>query len=185
MLAGLAGLALPARALLSTTPARAAQAAASAYDFSFPSIDEGTLRFADYKGRVLLVTNTASFCGFTYEYEGLEKLDRALEPAGLTVIGVPSQDFNQESDSNAKVKQFCDATFGVEFPMAGISHVKGPDAAPFYAWVRQARGWEPSWNFCKVLIGRDGAILGTFQSADEPDGMKLRNAIDGALAARV
>ena len=93
------------------------------------------------------------------------------------MIGVPSQDFNQESADNATVKTFCEATFGVAFPMAGISHVRGPQAAPFYAWVREQRDWEPSWNFCKVLIGRDGRIAGTFGSRDEPDGPALREAI--------
>ena len=108
-----------------------------AWDFGFPSIEEGRLDFAAFKGRVLLVTNTASFCGYTYQYEGLEKLHKAASPRGLTVIGVPSQDFNQESADNKTVKTFCETTFGVEFPMAGIAHVRGSEAAPFYAWVRE------------------------------------------------
>jgi glutathione peroxidase len=153
-----------------------------AWGFSFPSIDEGKLDFAAFKGRVLLVTNTASFCGYTYQYEGLEKLHRTDWPRGLTVIGVPSQDFNQESADNKTVKTFCDATFGVEFPMAGIAHVRGAQAAPFYAWVREQRHWEPSWNFNKVLIGRDGRIAGTFGSGDEPQGAKLSQAIEGELS---
>ena len=97
------------------------------------------------------------------------------------MIGVPSQDFNQESADNKTVKTFCDATFGVEFPMAGIAHVRGPQAAPFYAWVREQRQWEPNWNFNKVLIGRDGRIAGTFGSGDEPQGSKLSQAIEGEL----
>jgi len=152
-----------------------------AWDFSFPSIEAGTLDFAAFKGRVLLVTNTASFCGYTYQYEGLEKLHKAATSRGLTVIGVPSQDFNQESADNKTVKTFCDATFGVEFPLAGISHVRGAQAAPFYAWVREQRQWEPSWNFNKVLIGRDGRIAGTYGSGDEPAGPKLSAAIEAAL----
>lgn len=154
-----------------------------AWSYSFPSIEEGVLNFADLKGRVLLVTNTASFCGYTYQYEALEKLHADLEPKGLTVVGVPSQDFNQESATNAAVKQFCDATFGVEFPMAGLSHVRGAKAAPFYQWVRAHTGWEPSWNFNKVLIGRNGRILATFGSGDEPTGSRLRGAVDKALLA--
>jgi glutathione peroxidase len=153
-----------------------------AWDFGFPSIDEGRLDFAAFKGRVLLVTNTASFCGYTYQYEGLEKLHQAGSPRGLTVIGVPSQDFNQESADNGTVKRFCEATFGVEFPMAGIAHVRGADAAPFYVWVREQSHWEPNWNFNKVLIGRDGHIAGTFGSGDEPQGTKLSQAIDAQLA---
>ena len=153
-----------------------------AWDFQFPAIDEGTLAFATFHGRVLLVANTASFCGYTYQYEGLEKLRRSEAPRGLTVIGVPSQDFNQESADNKTVKTFCDATFGVEFPMAGIAHVRGAQAAPFYAWVREQRNWQPKWNFNKVLIGRDGRIAGTFGAGDEPGGVKLSKAIEAQLA---
>ena len=153
-----------------------------AWDFSFPSIDEGRLALATFKGRVLLVTNTASFCGYTYQYEGLERLHKTGSPRGLTVIGVPSQDFNQESADNKTVKTFCEATFGVEFPMAGIAHVRGRQAAPFYAWVREQKQWQPEWNFNKVLIGRDGRIVDTFGSGDEPNGAKLSQAIDEELA---
>jgi glutathione peroxidase len=181
---------LSRRLLLAAAPlacglnTRAALAAPpdSAWAFSFPSIEEGTLSLASYRGQVLLVTNTASFCGFTYEYEGLQTLYSRMSAKGLTVIGVPSQDFNQESDSNAKVKQFCEATFGIEFPMAGLSHVRGPQAAPFYAWVRSVRGWQPDWNFNKVLIGRDGQIRATFGAADEPGGTAVQAAIATALA---
>lgn len=153
-----------------------------AWAFSFPSIEEGTLDLAPFRGRVLLVTNTASFCGYTYQYEALEKLHRARQAAGLIVIGVPSQDFNQESADNRTVKTFCETSFGVDFPLAGLSHVRGPQAAPFYAWVREAQRWEPAWNFNKVLIGRDGRIAGTFGSGDEPDGPRLTEAIETALA---
>lgn len=177
--------ALPLAALPLAPPrARAAGDARRAWDFTFTGIDESPLPLAQFRGRVLLVTNTASFCGFTYQYEALEKLHRTLSPQGLTVVGVPSQDFNQEKGSNAEVKQFCEATFGVQFPMAGLSHVRGPRAHPFYAWVHDTQGgWEPRWNFHKVLIARDGRIAGLFTSQDEPDGRKLRGAIDTALAA--
>ena len=160
----------------------AAPGNASAWDFSFPAIDGGTLALATFRGRVLLVTNTASFCGFTYQYKGLEALQRDLSPRGLTVVGVPSQDFGQESDSDAKVKTFCAATFGVEFPMAGICHVRDRDAAPFYAWVRRVRDWEPGWNFNKVLIGRDGGIKGLYGSGTEPNSPVLLQAIEAELA---
>lgn len=153
-----------------------------AWDFAFTSIEDGTLNLSDYRGQVLLVTNTASFCGFTYEFEGLQALYDTQKPKGLVVVGVPSQDFNQEADSNARVKQFCDATFGVEFPMAGISHVVGPQAAPFYAWVRQQRSWQPDWNFNKVLVGRDGAIRATYGAEEEPGGPTLTAAIQAELA---
>ena len=154
-----------------------------AWDFGFPSIEGGRLDFSALKGRVLLVTNTASFCGYTYQYDAMEKLHKARQAEGLTVVGVPSQDFNQESAENATVKKFCETRFGIDFPLAGVSHVKGAQAAPFYTWVKQVRGWEPSWNFNKVLIGRDGRIAGTFGSGDEPDGPAITKAIATALTA--
>ena len=101
-----------------------------AWAFSFPAIDGGIVDLATFKGRVLLVVNTASFCGYTYQYEGLEKLHSAKSAAGLTVIGVPSQDFNQESADNATVKTFCETRFDIDFPLTAISHVKGAQAAP-------------------------------------------------------
>jgi glutathione peroxidase len=154
-----------------------------AWAFNFPAIEGGTLALDVFKGRVLLVANTASFCGYTYQYEGLEKLHAALGAQGLTVLGVPSQDFNQESPDDATVKTFCETNFGIEFPLTGVSHVRGPEAAPFYAWVREVRQWEPSWNFNKVLIGRDGRVAGTFGSGDEPQGDRLGPAIAAALQA--
>jgi glutathione peroxidase len=154
----------------------------SAWDFSFPSIEAGTVDLAAFKGRVLLVANTASFCGYTGQYDGLEKLQQAAASRGLTIVGVPSRDFNQESADNAAVKAFCDTKYGVRFPMTGISHVRGPQAAPFYAWVREQTRWEPNWNFNKVLIGRDGRVVGTFGSGDEPQGPKLSQAIEAELS---
>jgi glutathione peroxidase len=173
------------RAILGATLAVAttgkASAATTAWDFRFPSLDGGDLDFATFRGRVLLVVNTASFCGFTYQYAGLEKLHHDVSPRGLTVIGIPSQDFNQESATNEAVKTFCDATFGVQFPMTGIAHVRGPAANPFHAWVREIRQWEPDWNFNKVLIGRDGQIKATYRSMVEPGGPTLMPAIEAEL----
>jgi len=153
-----------------------------AWEFSFPAIGEGTLELAPLKGRVLLVANTASFCGYTYQYEGLEKLHQTEAAHGLTVVGVPSRDFNQESADNATVQAFCETRFGVDFPLAGISHVRGSQAAPFYAWVRETRGWQPDWNFNKVLVGRDGRVAATFGSGDDPSGAKMQAAIAAELA---
>ena len=180
------GVLLGLGALASAAAAPAPDANAQrAWDFTFTAIEDGPLPLTQWRGRVLLVTNTASFCGFTYQYKGLEALHAQLSPNGLTVVGVPSQDFDQESDSNAKVKQFCEATFGVQFPMAGLTHVRGPQAHPFYRWVHDTQNWEPAWNFNKVLIGRDGRIAGLFSSWSAPDGVKLRGAIAQALAATV
>jgi glutathione peroxidase len=152
-----------------------------AWTFKFPSIDGGSVDLADFKGRVLLVANTASFCGYTYQYEALEKLHAAKSPAGLTVIGVPSRDFNQEYADDASVKTFCETRFNIDFPLTVVSRVTGSHAEPFYAWVKAQKQWQPSWNFNKVLIGRDGRIAGTFGSGDEPDGPALSRAIDTEL----
>lgn len=177
---------IPRRTLLATALAAGTAAApadpTTAWTFKFPSLDGGMLDFGALRGRVLLVANTASFCGFTYQYEGLEKLQRDLSPRGLAVIGVPSQDFGQESDANGTVKAFCELTYGVEFPMTEIAHVRGPDAMPFYAWVRRERDWQPDWNFNKVLIGRDGRIMATYRSATEPSSPELLQAIEAELA---
>ncbi len=153
-----------------------------AWQFKMTSIDEGTLDFASLRGQVLLVVNTASYCGYTPQYKQLEALHRGLSPRGFAVVGIPSQDFGQEKGTNAEVAQFCELTYGVEFPMSGLSHVIGSGAAPFYKWVRGQTGWEPRWNFYKVLIGRNGAILGTYASDDLPDTGQLRQAIDRAVA---
>jgi len=173
-------------AAAATSVAFPALAETRAGDFRFDGLDGGTLDLGALRGRVLLVVNTASFCGFTYQYKGLEALYSAREAAGLTVVGVPSQDFNQEKDSNGEVKQFCELTFGVKFPMAAISRVTGPQAHSFYRWVHDTRGgWQPQWNFYKVLIGRDGRIAGLYGSGEEPQGARLTQDISRALAAGV
>ena len=156
-----------------------------AWQFKMTSIDEGTLDFSSLRGKVLLVVNTASYCGYTPQYKQLEALHRTLSPKGFSVVGIPSQDFGQEKGTNAEVAQFCELTYGVDFPMAGLSHVKGAQAVPFYRWVRAQTRWEPQWNFYKVLVGRDGTILGTFSSDDMPDAGRLRAAIDKAVATPV
>ena len=145
--------------------------------------DGGTLDLGRYRGRVLLVTNTASFCGFAPQFRTLEALNRARAAEGLTVVGMPSNDFNQEAGTNAEVKQLCELTYDVEFPMAALTHVRGAQANAFYAWVRAARGWEPDWNFNKVLVGRDGRVAATFAAPDAPDGPAVQAAVAGALAA--
>ncbi len=160
----------------------AAPAPGDIYQFKMTAIDEGTLDFATLRGKVLLVVNTASYCGYTPQYKQLEAVHRTLSPKGFSVVGIPSQDFGQEKGSNAEVAQFCELTYGVDFPMAGLSHVKGAAAVPFYRWVRTQTRWEPQWNFYKVLVARDGSILGTYSANDLPDSGPLRTAIDKAVA---
>ena len=138
---------LSRRALLAVPGGLIAMAAGGekrAWDFSFPAIEGGTIDLGSFRGKALLMVNTASFCGYTHQYEGMGKLHHAKAAEGLVVIGVPSGDFNQESADNKTVKTFCETQFGVDFPLAGLSRVKGPSAAPFYAWVRETKGWEPS-----------------------------------------
>ena len=130
-----------------------------AWDFRFPAIEGGTVDLSVFKGRVLLADNTASFCGCTCQYEGLEKLHQAR------ASGVPSQDFNQESCDTQTVKTFCETKYRIDFPLAGVSQVRGPYVTPFYAWVREAASWEPVWNFNKVLIAHDGTIAGAIATA--------------------
>jgi glutathione peroxidase len=156
-----------------------AQAAGSAHDFSFPALEGGTLSLADFRGRVLLVVNTASFCGFTAQFRGLQALHDRFAARGFAVIGVPSDDFNQEAAEAAKVRAVCD-TFDVDFPLAAISRVRGREAHPFFRWVA-AQATEPRWNFHKYLVGADGRLIRDFPTRIEPGSPELARAIEAAL----
>ena len=149
---------------------------------SFASIDGGTLKLSEWKGQPVLVVNTASQCGFTDQYADMQALYDRYRDAGLVVLAVPSDDFQQELGSAAEVKEFCELTYGIDLPMADISRVTGPEAHPFYAEVRQATGFAPRWNFNKVLIGRDGAVAGTWRSQANPLGRDIVGAIEAELA---
>ncbi len=164
-----------------------ASRAASAFDHTFESIDGGKLELAHYRGKVLLVVNTASFCGFTPQYDGLQKLWDKYESKGLVVIGVPSNDFGaQEPKAEADIKEFCQGAFGITFPLTAKYGVSGADAHPFYRWVVGALGANaaPRWNFHKVLIARDGKAVATFGSSTAPMSGPLTQAIDRELAAK-
>ena len=166
--------------------APAVPAAKSAYDFTLTRIDGKPLPLSAYKGQVVLLVNTASFCGFTPQYEGLQKLQTAYQGKGFTVIGVPSGDFmSQEYDDNGKIKEFCDTKFGITFPMAEKAHVKGPQAIPLYRWAKAQipAENEPKWNFHKFLIGKDGKIIAGFNSKVTPESPELTAAINKALKA--
>jgi glutathione peroxidase len=156
----------------------------TAFDFSFEAIDGSPMPLKAYAGKVLLVVNTASDCGFTGQYEGLEALWQAYKDKGLVVIGVPSNDFGgQEPGSNAEIKQFCESRYRVTFPMAGKTVVKGKDAHPFYGWAEAALDGDgtPSWNFHKYLIGRDGKVKDYFSSMTGPSASSLKKAVEAAL----
>ena len=162
-----------------------AAAAMTAHDFSFTSIDGGDLPLAAYRGKVVLLVNTASMCGFTGQYEGLQSLWTEYKDKGLVVLGVPSDDFGgQELDDAKKVKEFCTLNYGIDFPMADIVHVKGPNAHPYYKWIADAHGGlaVPRWNFHKHVIERNGDLVDWFASTTGSKSGRLRKAIESALA---
>ncbi len=137
-----------------------------------------------YAGQVLLVVNTASKCGFTPQYEGLEALHQTYSPQGFAVLGFPSNDFmGQEPGSEAEIQEFCTLTYGVKFPMFEKVVVRGSEATPFYRELAAATGDQPGWNFHKYLIGRDGTVVASFGSRTKPDAPELVEAIEKALAA--
>ncbi|MBI3447012.1 MAG: glutathione peroxidase [Magnetospirillum sp.] len=150
-----------------------------------PAIDGGTIASSSLAGRVVLVVNTASKCGFTPQYEGLENLWRDYRGRGLVILGVPSNDFGaQEPGSNTEVASFCQINYGVDFPLLAKQRVVGADAHPFYSWAAERTGplGVPRWNFHKILVGRDGQLLDWFSSMTSPESGRLRSAIDKALA---
>ena len=162
--------------------------AASAYEFNMTTIDGKPMPFAQYKGKVLLVVNTASFCGYTPQYEGLEKLHETYRDKGFTVIGIPSADFGgQEYGKNTEIKEFCESKFGIRFPMSEKNVVSGREAAPFYRWAAAVLGPDktPKWNFHKYLVGRDGKLIAAFGSKATPMSPEVTAAVAAAVAAPV
>ncbi len=147
--------------------------------------DEAPQSLCQYSGKVLLVVNTASFCGFTGQYEGLEALHQRYRGKGLVVLGFPSNDFAQESGDNQQIAAFCSNTFGVKFPMFTKTGVKGEAASPLYRQLAQQSGKAPGWNFHKYLVGRDGRVLQSYSSMTSPDNAGLVRAIEQALAQPV
>ena len=161
--------------------ALALPAAALDLDAPFDSIDGGDLRVADWRGQPVLVVNTASRCGFTHQYEGLQTLYDRYRDRGLVVLAVPSNDFRQELSSDADVKDFCKVNFGLDIPMTTITPVRGSQAHPFYASLARDADFAPSWNFNKVLIGPDGRVASTWGSAERPTSPAMTRAIEALL----
>jgi glutathione peroxidase len=158
--------------------------AGSAYDFSFKSIDGADLPLASFKDKAVLVVNTASKCGLTPQYEGLEALYSQYRDKGLVVLGVPCNQFmGQEPGSEAEIKSFCETRFSVDFPMTSKVEVKGDGAHPFYKWAEAGLGEPavPVWNFHKILVGRDGQLVRAFGPRTEPQDPEVTAAIDAAL----
>ncbi len=149
--------------------------------FTFASIDGGTIDLNAWRGKPVLVVNTASMCGFTPQYDDLQALSDKYGQQGLHVLAVPSDDFNQELGDAKAVKEFCAVNFNLTLPMTEITHVKGPQAHPFYAWVAKTNGFAPSWNFNKVLLGPDGAVLQTWGSLANPMSSNITKPIEALL----
>jgi glutathione peroxidase len=150
-------------------------------DVTFANIDGGTHVFSNWAGQPVLVVNTASEYGFTHQYNGLQALYDTYKDRGLVVVAVPSDDFNQELGSAEAVKEFCEISFGLELPMADITPVKGAAAHPFYKVVKAETGFVPNWNFNKVLIGPDGAVVETWRASTKPESRKITRAIEALL----
>ena len=146
----------------------------------FPSIDGGTLDLADFRGGPVLVVNTASRCGFTPQFDGLQALWERYRGRGLTVVGVPSNSFRQELDSAGAVKEFCEVNFALDFPMTGLVEVVGPEAHPFYLWAAEA-GYAPAWNFHKLLLDGEGRIVAASTATPSPTTPSWCAAIEALL----
>jgi glutathione peroxidase len=166
-----------------TTPALAAAGCPGLLQHTFPRLqDETPQALCQYGGRVLLVVNTASYCGFTPQYKGLEELHARYKDRGLVVLGFPSNDFAQEKASNKEIAQFCENTFGVKFPMFGASSVRGAKANPLYQQLAARTGKAPSWNFHKYLISRDGLAVTHYGSTTTPSDRTLLAELERQLA---
>lgn len=165
---------------LALVPVAAGATAQEAERFVFTSIDGGELDLAGFRGGPVLVVNTASLCGYTPQFAGLQGLWERYRGRGLTVVGVPSQSFRQELGSAAEVKDFCEVNFAIDFPMTDLVEVAGPSAHPFFVWA-QGEGAAPRWNFHKILLDGDGRIAGSFGSTVEPDAPELVAAIEKLL----
>ncbi|GAB4357460.1 MAG: glutathione peroxidase [Kiloniellaceae bacterium] len=163
----------------------AAEPGKSAHDFTFTAIEGGPLPLSQYKGKVVLLVNTASLCGFTPQYDDLQAVWERYRERGLVVLGVPSNDFGgQEPGSEAEIKQFCEVNFSIDFPLTAKEHVVGDAAHPFYRWAAEQLGFaaKPRWNFHKYLIGPDGTLADWFSTVTKPTAPKVTAAIEAQLA---
>lgn len=156
----------------------------TAYDFDFIAIDGKPLPLKQFEGQAMMVVNVASKCGFTPQYEGLQKIYAQYHDRGFTLIGVPSNQFLwQEPAKELEIAAFCRVNYSVTFPMTEKTHVKGGHAHPFYKWMREqlGRAAHPAWNFHKLLVGKQGQPLKAFKSGVEPESSVIRQAIEAAL----
>jgi len=152
-----------------------------AYDFNFKDLDGSNLSLSEYKGKVIIVVNVASQCGFTRQYEDMQKVWDKYQSKGIVMLGVPSNDFGkQEPGSNEDIKNFCELKFGISFPMTEKVSVKGSEAHPFYIWAKENHGKSavPKWNFHKIIIDKNGKVAETFTSITNPSSKKFIKALE-------
>ena len=153
------------------------------YDFKIESITGEVINLKDYKNKVILLVNTASYCGFTKQYDDLQKLWDNYKSKGLIVLGVPSNSFNQEKDKNEDIKEFCEVNFDINFPLTTITEVKGENAHVIFKWAKDNHGNSavPKWNFHKILINKSGKVEDTFASFTNPTSNKIVKKIEKLL----
>lgn len=157
-------------------------AASSVHDFTLNSIDGKPAPLAAYKGKVLLIVNVASRCGYTPQYTGLEALYERYKNQGLVVLGFPANNFGaQEPGSNEEIKTFCSSKYNVTFPMYAKISVKGDDMAPLYQFLTSSNGGDVKWNFTKFLVDGNGKVIGRFESKVTPESPELTGAVEAAL----
>tara|TARA_Y100000741_G_scaffold315818_1_gene261862 strand:- start:160 stop:708 length:549 start_codon:yes stop_codon:yes gene_type:complete len=153
------------------------------YDFKINSISGEVIDLNDFKDKPVLVVNTASYCGFTKQYEDMQELWERYQDKGLIVLGIPSNSFNQEKKNNGDVKEFCEVNFNINFPLTEITNVKGDDAHDIYKWAKENFGKSavPKWNFYKILINKEGKIEDTYASLVNPTSKKIINKVESLL----
>ena len=153
------------------------------FDFKINSISGEQIDLGNYKNKVILIVNTASYCGFTKQYDDLQSLWEKYKSEGLIVLGVPSNSFNQEKKNNNEVKEFCEVNFSINFPITEITDVKGDNAHEIYKWAKENHGKSavPKWNFYKILINKEGIIEDTYASLTNPTSKKITKKIESLL----
>ena len=152
----------------------------TAYDFEFNSIEGDLIKLSQYRGKVIVVVNVASRCGYTPQYEDLQTLWSKYKSKNLIVLGIPTNNFKQEPGNNKEIKDFCEINFGITFPMTEKINVIGNNSHAFYKWARKNYGIGaiPKWNFHKIIIGKDGKVVETFSSITKPSSKKFIKVIE-------
>ena len=151
-----------------------------AYDFQFKGIDGKIIKLSNYQNKVIVVVNVASRCGFTNQYDDLQRLWTSYRDKGLIIVGIPTNNFKQEPGSNSEIKNFCETNFDISFPMSEKTNVIGNNSHPFFKWAKENHGNSaiPKWNFHKIIIGKDGKVADTFTSITKPSSKRFLNSIE-------